>query len=381
MQLMKTRAYYFGAGPATLPLSVLKETQEELLNWQERGLSILELGHRTPEFIHLLQQAEQSFRELLSIPKEYHVLFLGGPARTQFAMIPMNLLAPDDEAGYLVTGTWSQMAFQEAQLLKKAYCLSSEEKGTFKTILEPNRLNFKKNSAYVYYTPNETVHGLRFPFVPETQGIPLVADMTSCLLSEPIDIHRYALIFAGAQKNIANAGLTLVIIRDDLLKKTVPPIPSMLNFALQVQHHSLLATPPVFNCYLALKMFEWIKSQGGVQALYQINCLKAEKLYQFIDASDFYTSLVDKKARSIVNVCFSIKNTSLESKFLEMAQKRGLIGLHGHRLVGGLRASLYNAMPMSGVDALIDFMVEFQKINQPLTRNIHSLRKINLDSE
>lgn len=361
MQPMKTRAYNFGAGPAMLPLPVLKAAQDELLNWQNRGLSILELGHRTPDFVQLLKEAEQSLRELLSIPNQYHVLFLGGAARTHFAMIPMNFLGPDDEAGYIVTGAWSQMAFKEAQLLKKAYCISSEEKGAFKTIPKPNRLNFKKNSAYIYYTPNETVNGVRFPFVPDTQGIPLIADMTSCLLSEPLDIQKYALIFAGAQKNIANAGLTLVIIRDDLLKNTAHPIPSMLNYSLQIQHRSLFATPPVFNCYLALKMFDWIKAQAGVEALHQLNCLKADKLYQFLDASDFYTTLVDEEARSIMNVCFSIKNKRLEQKFLEMAPLRGLICLNGHRLVGGLRASLYNAMPMAGVDALIDFMVDFQK--------------------
>ncbi|MFI4918802.1 MAG: 3-phosphoserine/phosphohydroxythreonine transaminase [Legionellales bacterium] len=361
---MRTKTYNFGAGPAMLPESVLEETQETLLDWQNMGMSILEVGHRTPEFVGLLTEAEQLLRDLLAIPSNYQVLFLGGAARTQFAMIPMNFLHPEEQAGYLVSGIWSRMALMEAQNLKNAYCVASDEPNGFLSIPDPDSWNIQENSHYLYYTPNETVNGVRFPYVPQTKGIPLIADMTSCLLSEPIDVSQYGLIFAGAQKNIANAGLTLVIVRDDLLKKTVnPPIPSMLNYKIQAEHHSLYATPPVFNCYLASKMFHWIREQGGVEALYKKNCLKAQKLYQYIDASDFYTARVEKHARSIVNVCFSIKKTELEAVFIEQATQRGLCALKGHRFVGGLRASLYNAMPMAGVDALIDFMSEFAKEN------------------
>lgn len=361
---MKTRTYNFGAGPAMLPESILKMAQEEFLDWQGTGMSILEVGHRTPEFTSLLSHAEQTLRSLLSIPKNYQVLFLGGAARAQFAMIPMNLLQPEEQAGYLDTGVWSHLALLEAQRLKKAYCIASDLENGYKSLPEPKSWELKESTSYVYYTPNETVNGIRFPFVPKTKGIPLIADMTSCLLSEPIDVRNYALIFAGAQKNIANAGLTIVIIRDDLLAKTPnPPVPTMFDYAIQTENHSLYATPPVFNCYLAAKMFDWINAQGGVDALFKRNCEKAAKLYQYLDASDFYTTSIDKEARSIVNVCFSLRNSELEEQFIKQAQAHGLSALKGHRFVGGMRASLYNAMPMSGVDALLDFMSEFARKN------------------
>lgn len=361
---MNSRIYNFGAGPAMLPESILKEAQGELLNWHHLGMSVLEIGHRTPQFVNLLEQAEYSLRSLLTIPDNYHVLFLGGAARTQFSMIPMNLLHPKEQAGYLVTGIWSQMALQEAQLLKNAYCVVSEEQNQFRTVPDAKSWEIQKNSQYLYYTPNETVNGTRFPYVPKTGEVPLIADMTSCLLSEPLDIKQYGLIFAGAQKNIANAGLTIVIIRNDLLDRApTPVVPTMLHYKTHAEHHSLYSTPPVFNCYLAAKMFEWIKDQGGVDTLFRQNCLKAAKLYQYLDSTDFYITPVDKEARSIMNICFSLNNAALESRFLELAEQRGLCALKGHRFVGGLRASLYNAMPMSGVDALVNFMSEFAKEN------------------
>lgn len=361
---MKARIYNFGAGPAMLPEPVLKEAQAELLNWHHLGMSVLEVGHRTDQFISLLEQAEQSLRELLVIPQNYDVLFLGGAARTQFAMIPMNFLHPDDKAGYLVTGIWSQMALEEAEQLKNAYCIASEKQNNYTSVPAANSWKSKEGTSYIYYTPNETVNGVRFPYVPKTGTIPLIADMTSCLLSEPLDISQYGLIFAGAQKNIANAGLTVVIVRKDLLGRLPDPvIPTMLNYKIQAEYRSLYATPPVFNCYLALKMFEWVKNQGGVDALFQQNCSKAAALYDYLDGSDFYTTKVTPEARSLVNVCFSLKNPILESKFIAEAEQRGLCALKGHRYVGGLRASLYNAMPMAGVNALIDFMSDFAKEN------------------
>ncbi|CAM2873943.1 3-phosphoserine/phosphohydroxythreonine transaminase [Legionella worsleiensis] len=345
-----------------LPEPILKAAQEEFLDWHNLGMSVLEVGHRTPHFMGLLERAEQSLRDLLHIPAHYKVLFLGGAARTQFAMVPMNLLHPGEQGGYLASGIWSHMAFQEASLLKKAYCCFSDESAGFKSIPDAKLWEFKSNTQYVYYTPNETVNGVRFPYIPKTGDIPLIADMTSCLLSEPLDISKYGLIFAGAQKNIANAGLTLVIVREDLLERAPNPVvPTMMNYKVQADNHSLYATPPVFNCYLAAKMFDWIREQGGVEALFRLNCLKAAKLYQFLDASDFYSTTVDKEVRSLMNVCFSLKNPSLESQFITSAEQRGLCALKGHRYVGGLRASLYNAMPMSGVDALLDFMTEFAK--------------------
>ncbi len=388
---MMTRTYNFGAGPAMLPESVLKEAQEELLNWQDTGMSILEIGHRTPEFMSLLNHAEQTLRYLLAIPQDYQVLFLGGAARTQFATIPMNLLNSVEQAGYLVTGIWSHMAFLEAKRLKKAYCVASDEKNGFTGIPDPATWVLNDNTSYLYYTPNETINGIRFPFIPcltssahglavkeeglatsmdlvvktnRDKRIPLIADMTSCLLSEPIDIRDYGLIFAGAQKNIANAGLTIVIVRNDLLAKIPDPaVPTMLDYKIQAEHHSLYATPPVFNCYLAAKMFDWVKAQGGINTLFQLNCEKAAKLYQYLDASDFYFTKISKEARSLMNICFSLKSPSLEELFVKEAQLRGLSALKGHRMVGGIRASLYNAMPIAGVDALIDFMSEFARKN------------------
>ncbi|MBN9230135.1 MAG: phosphoserine transaminase [Legionella sp. 40-6] len=359
------RTYNFGAGPAALPEPVLLEAQAELLNWQHSGMSILEIGHRTPEVVQLFAQTEQSLRELLTIPETYEVLFLGGAARTQFAMIPMNLLNSEEQAGYLDTGMWSHMAFLEAQKLRKAYLIASEQKQSYRRIPEPSSWKWHADSTYFYYTPNETINGVRIPFIPKCDQGFLVADMTSCILSEPIDINDYGLVFAGAQKNLANAGLTLVIIRKDLLKKSDSErLPTMLDYRVQAEHHSLYATPPVFNCYIALKTLQWTKKQGGVGAMYQENRAKSSKLYQFIDASDFYYAPVEAEARSLVNVCFSLHKSELEQAFIYDAEARGLCALQGHRAVGGLRASLYNAMPMTGVDALIEFMEEFSRKHQ-----------------
>lgn len=362
---MMSRTVNFGAGPAALPESILLEAQAELLNWQGLGVSVLEVGHRTPQFQHLLHEAERDLRELLTIPDEYHVLFLGGAARTQFAMIPLNCLRDTQQAGYLVSGVWSSLAFDEARKLKTAYCLGSTETDGFRHAPDVVSLACRENTAYVYYTPNETVNGIRFPTVPKTGGIPLVADMTSCLLSEPITVTDFGLIFAGAQKNIAPAGLTIVIVRPDMLALDPHTVlPTMLDYRTHVAHQSLYATPPVFNCYMAAKMFRWVKAQGGVQALYEENLRKAHRLYDYIDTSDYYHCVIEKQSRSLMNVCFSLNNQALEEDFLMQANQNGLYALKGHRLVGGLRASLYNTMPMAGVEALIAFMQEFAHISR-----------------
>lgn len=359
---MNSRGFNFGAGPAMLPRPILKEAQKELLNWQHTGMSIMEIGHRTPQYIHLMEQAEHDLRDILAIPANYHVLFLGGAARTQFAMIPLNFLNQHQQAGYLVTGLWSSIAYTEACKLKKAYCVATDEKNGFIAIPERDDWQIQEQTRYLYFTSNETVNGVRFPNEPKIAGTPLICDMTSSLLSEPITIENYDLIFAGAQKNIANAGLTLVIMSDDLLKtidnKTIP---TMLDYRIHAIEKSIYATPPTFNCYLAAKMFQWIKSQGGVQALYDINCKKAAKLYNYIDSSSFYYCKVAKEARSLVNVCFNLRDPKLEEKFIEQAKKRDLLALKGHRVVGGMRASIYNAMPMEGVNALVEFMYDFAK--------------------
>lgn len=345
---MERVRYYFGAGPATLPQTLLCEAQPALLNWKNTGLSILEVGHRTAVFEALLYEAEADLRRILNIPNHYEVLFLGGAARTQFAMVPLNLIDKRQaRAAYICNGVWSRMAFEEGVRFANAYVLSEAD-------------NLLQETAYVYYTPNETIDGIRYPGVPAVHGVPLVADMTSCLLSEPIDVSQYALIFAGAQKNIAPAGLTVVILRKDLLD--ILPyhvVPTMLDYRVHAKHRSLYATPPVFQCDMAARMFKWIEAQGGIEKLYAINQLKAAKLYDYIDASPHYTCAIEKQYRSLMNVCFSMTDPNKEVDFLDAAAKAGLTGLKGHRLRGGLRASLYNAMPLEGVEALIAFMDAF----------------------
>ncbi|MDF1684102.1 MAG: 3-phosphoserine/phosphohydroxythreonine transaminase [Legionellaceae bacterium] len=351
MSRTKRSGYYFGAGPAALPEAVLHQAESALLNWNDSGVSILEIGHRSPPFTAFLTQAENNLRELLSIPENYRVLFLGGAARTQFSMIPMNLLSKQQgKAAYIISGLWSSLGFEEAKRFGQAYAIKPDEA-------------CKSNTAYVYYTPNETVDGMRLAEIPDTGDIPLIADMTSCLLSEVIDVNKFGLIFAGAQKNIGPAGLTVVIVRDDLLAiKPKYIVPTMLDYRVHAKHHSLYATPPVFQCYMAAKMFEWVQAQGGVKALENINIAKAARLYAYIDGSSYYQAMVDDVAlRSRMNVCFSLKNKTDEAAFLDAADARGLRGLKGHRLKGGMRASLYNAMPMDGVDALIKFMDEFSR--------------------
>jgi len=348
---MARDGYYFGAGPAVLPDTILEEAQAALLDWNNSGVSILEVGHRSDAFIALLKLAEADLRELLNIPQNYHVLFLGGAARTQFSMIPMNFLSSNQaQAAYIISGVWSSLAYEEAKRFGSVYSMEAGEA-------------CKPDTAYVYYTPNETIDGVRFEDIPDTGDIPLVADMTSCLLSEMIDVNRFGLIFAGAQKNIGPAGLTLVIVRDDLLAiKPTHVVPTMLDYRVHATHCSLYATPPVFQCYMAAKMFQWVKAQGGVDALHQINIKKSAKLYAYLDASSYYHSMVlDVRLRSLMNVCFALQNKKHEADFLEKAETCGLRGLKGHRVKGGIRASLYNAMPMDGVNALIKFMDEFSK--------------------
>lgn len=354
------RGYNFGAGPAMLPLEVLQDAQDELLNWQDTGMSIMEIGHRTEEFMQLMKDAEQSLRTLLTIPDTYHVLFLGGAARLQFGMIPLNFIKKEQTAGYLITGIWSSLAYAEAKRIKNAYCIASGEHQSFRSVPAVTERFYQENSAYLYYTPNETINGVRCAIPPTSNNIPLIADMTSCLLAEPVNVTDFGLIFAGAQKNIANAGLTIVIVRNDLVAKIDDEtITTMLDYRTHSSHKSLYATPPTFNCYIALKMFKWIESHGGVAGLYQQNVTKSKMLYDFIDASSFYKSHVATNDRSLLNICFTLANPALENLFLEKAKSSGLLALKGHRTVGGLRASLYNSMPVEGVTQLITFMEDF----------------------
>lgn len=345
-----------------LPEAVLREAQAELLDWKGLGLSVMEISHRSDRFQAMMNEAEASLRLLLNISDLYHVLFLGGAARTHFSMIPMNILGPEARAAYLVSGLWSSLAFDEACRLKHAYRVGNATSIHATTLPDYHPDELHADTTYLYYTPNETINGLRFSSVPKSGTVPLVADMTSCLLSEPIAVSDYGLIFAGAQKNIGPAGLTVVIIRRDLLEgQPEPEIPTMFDYRAQVAYGSLYATQPMFNCYMANKMFDWIKAEGGVEVLYQQNRQKAAKLYQFIDDSPFYHCPIDRNARSLVNVCFTLTDPQREEAFIGQSEKQGLYGLRGHRAVGGLRASIYNAMPMAGVDALIAFMDEFSK--------------------
>lgn len=362
---MKNRGYNFGAGPATLPLEILKEAQGEFLNWHEKGMSIMEIGHRTSDFVELLDETRALLKEILNIPNNYHVLFLGEPARSQFAIIPMNLLSYNQQAGYLVSGVWSGLALAECQKIRQAYCIATSEAEGFIDTPKQNNWYLAENTGYVYYTTNETINGVRFANTPKFGDIPLVADMTSSILSEPININDFGIIFAGAQKNIAPAGLSVLIIREDLIEQNVDYIiPTMFDYKTHVKNDSLYATPPTFNCYMANKMFKWIKEQGGVEKLYENNLLKANKLYDYIDNSDFYYCKVVKSARSFMNVCFNMFREDLTQEFLTQSSQRGLLALKGHRVVGGLRASLYNAMPLAGVDALIEFMQDFALSNR-----------------
>lgn len=354
------RGYNFGAGPAMLPLEVLQDAQNEMLDWQGTGMSIMEIGHRTEEFMQLMNDAEQSLRALLAIPDTYYVLFLGAPARLQFGMIPLNFIKKDQTAGYLITGIWSSLACAEATRVKNAYCIATGEQESFLSVPPVSEYLYRDNSAYLYYTPNETINGVRCAIPPKHNNIPLVADMTSCLLSEPLNVSDFGLIFAGAQKNIANAGLTVVIVRKELVDGiNDDKIATMLDYRTYANHKSLYATPPTFNCYLALKMFRWIEKQGGISNLHKINETKARMLYDYIDASSFYQCHVAKDARSPLNVCFNLANPALENIFVEKAKNNGLLALKGHRTVGGLRASLYNSMPVEGVTQLIGFMDDF----------------------
>lgn len=354
-----TRGYNFGAGPATLPQAVMERAQAELLDWNGQGMSVMEISHRSEAFLTLLNQTEQDLRQLLAIPESYRVLFINGAARTQFSMIPMNFLAKEARADYLVTGTWSKMAYQEAGKLAYANLVADGKGLNYLGVPEVSTWKLSDEAAYFYYTPNETITGVAIERLPDIVKVPVIVDMTSCLLSQPIDVSRYGLIFAGFQKNIGPAGMTVVIMREELLTETPYPLPTMMDYRTYIESNSCYATPATFNCYMAGMMFQWLLSQGGLAAVERGNRRKAAKLYQYIDASDFYHCPVPSKDRSMMNVAFKLHDEALNTEFLTEAKAHQLLALKGHRSVGGMRASIYNAMPESGVDALLAFMVHF----------------------
>ncbi|MGF1690675.1 3-phosphoserine/phosphohydroxythreonine transaminase [Photobacterium kagoshimensis] len=355
--------YNFCAGPAMIPAEVLKKVQEELINWNGLGTSVMEISHRSKEFLAVAEQSEKDLRDLLSIPANYHVLFCHGGARGQFAAVPMNLLGDAKSADYMDGGYWAHSAVAEA----KKYCSPNNVDITCvrdgkKAILPASEWPLSEDAAFVHFCPNETIDGIEIRDLPETDK-PIVADMSSTILSREIDVSKYGVIYAGAQKNIGPAGLTLVIVRDDLLGKAKGILPSILDYSVLVDKESMFNTPPTFAWYLAGEVFKWLKSIGGVAEMQLRNEAKAKVLYDFIDSSDFYRNEVHADNRSLMNVPFQLKNPDLDALFLQQADAAGLVALKGHRAVGGMRASIYNAMPIEGVQALVDFMTAFEQAN------------------
>ncbi|MFT6635062.1 3-phosphoserine/phosphohydroxythreonine transaminase [Alcanivorax sp.] len=358
-----SRAYNFCAGPAALPQAVLEQAQQEMLDYRGLGLSIMEMSHRDNVFVEIAEQAEKDLRDLMGISDDYAVLFLQGGASSQFAMVPMNLLGEGQTADYINTGQWSKKAIKEAGRYGKINVAASSEDTNFSTVPPQDSWNLSDNPAYVHYCPNETIGGLEYSFVPAVGDTPLVADMSSTILSRPVDVNQYGLIYAGAQKNIGPAGLTLVIVRKDLLGKAASSVPAMLNYQIHADNGSMYNTPPTYAWYLSGLVFSWLKKQGGVGNMGEINQRKAEKLYGFIDNSGLYSNPVEVISRSRMNVPFVLADDRLDKPFLDQAQAAGLLNLKGHRSVGGMRASIYNAVPEAAVDALIAFMAEFEKRN------------------
>ena len=356
-----TRKYNFSAGPAMLPQDVLEQAQAEMLDWHGSGMSVMEMSHRGKEFMSIATEAEADLRELMGLSDDYKVLFLQGGASSQFAAIPFNLIRGKAGADYVNTGAWSKKAIAEAQRYIEVNVASSSEDANYSTIYPYESWNTNPDAAYLHYTPNETIGGLEFPWIPETGDVPLVADMSSTILSRPVETDKFSLIYAGAQKNIGPAGLTLVIVREELLGDVMDCTPTMMNYAVQAKNGSMYNTPPTYAWYLAGLVFKWLKQKGGLEVMGEINKRKADKLYTAIDTSDFYKNPVEKEFRSWMNVPFTLPNADLDEVFLKEAAERNLVSLKGHRSVGGMRASIYNAMPEAGVDALIAMMKDFEK--------------------
>ena len=357
-----TRCYNFCAGPAALPEAVLERARDEMLDWRGAGLSIMEMSHRSPEVVGVAERAEADLRELMGISDDYAVLFLQGGASTQFSAVPLNLAGSGSVADYVNTGQWSKKAIAEARRFAEVNVAASAEDTNFSTIPPRDSWQLSQNAAYLHYTPNETIGGVEFFWVPETEA-PLVVDMSSTILSRRINVADYGVIYAGAQKNIGPAGLTLVIVRRDLLGNASEHCPAMLNWQTAADNDSMYNTPPTFALYLAGLVFEWLKAKGGVDAMEVINRRKAEKLYGAIDDSAFYANPVELQSRSLMNVPFTLADDSLDKQFLTEADAAGLLNLKGHRSVGGMRASIYNAVGEDAVDALIAFMQDFEQRN------------------
>ena len=356
--------FNFCAGPAMLPVDVMQQAQQEFINWQQHGCSVMELSHRSKAFIQVAAEAEQDLRDLLAIPQHYKVLFMHGGGRGQFSAVPLNLLKPGQTADYIISGAWSKSAVEEAVKYGQINAQDIRQKTAagLRSISAPADWQLNDNAAYVHCCPNETVDGVEFTALPDSAS-PIVADLSSTILSRPIDVSRYGVIYAGAQKNIGPSGLTLAIVREDLLPGKDALIPSVLDYRLAADNDSMFNTPPTFAWYLAGLVFKWLKQQGGVTAMATRNQEKASLLYDYIDKSDFYSNDVDTRYRSWMNVPFFLADARLNDVFVDQAEQHGLLALKGHRMVGGMRASIYNAMPLAGVQTLVSFMQEFERVH------------------
>lgn len=359
-----SRVYNFSAGPAVLPEEVLKEAAEEMLDYKGTGMSVMEMSHRSKAYEAIITEAEQDLRDLMNIPDNYKVLFLQGGASQQFAMIPMNLMK-NKKAAYIVTGQWAKKAFQEAQKYGDAVKVASSEDKTFSYIPDCSDLDIPEDADYVYICENNTIYGTKYKELPNTKGKTLVSDVSSCFLSEPVDVTKYGIIYGGVQKNIGPAGVVIVIIREDLITEDVlPGTPTMLQYKIHADAKSLYNTPPAYGIYICGKVFKWLKKQGGLAAMKEYNEKKAKILYDFLDSSSLFKGTVVKEDRSLMNVPFVTGDADLDAKFVSEAKAAGFENLKGHRTVGGMRASIYNAMPIEGVEKLVEFMKKFEEENK-----------------
>ncbi len=357
------RVYNFSAGPAAMPAEVLEQARDDMLDWHGQGLSVMEMSHRGEAFVSIAEKATDDLRELLAVPDNYKILFLQGGAAGQFSGVPLNLFGKSNKADYVITGSWGEKAIKEAHKYGDVVGAATSKDDDYTSIPPREQWELRGDAAYVHYTPNETIQGVEFPDVPDVGNVPLVGDMSSAFLSQPVDVSKFGVLYAGAQKNAGPAGVTIVIVRDDLLDRALPEVPMVLDYTAQAKAASMLNTPPCYAWYMAGLTFDWIKRNGGLEGMAERNARKAEKLYAAIDGSDFYSNPVAVDARSRMNVPFLMADDGLNKSFLEQAEAAGLSTLKGHRSVGGMRASIYNAMPEEGVDALIDFMRDFEARN------------------
>ncbi len=357
------RVYNFSAGPSMLPLPVLERAASEMVCYGDSGMSVMEMSHRSPVYEEIIADAERLLREVMEIPDNYKVLFLQGGASTQFAAVPLNLMKKNRAADYIVSGQFSGKAYKEAQKYGDVRLVATSKDANFAFIPETKRADFDKDASYVHICFNNTIYGTKFPYIPDTGDIPLVADMSSCILSEPVDVSKFGIIYAGAQKNMAPAGLTVVIVREDLLGEACPETPTMLDYSVMAENGSMYNTPPCYCIYIAKLVYEWILSIGGLKEMKKLNEKKAKLLYDYLDNQNYYTAPVRPDCRSMMNVTFVTGDADLDKKFAKEADAKGLKNLKGHRSVGGMRASIYNAMPYEGVEALVEFMKEFAKNN------------------